>query len=105
MTMEIIKKKPFLYVDFMTFGDHDVSPLCTGYSDDAVRFEAEIDEDDGLCRDAWSVLAQPLNAVQLCGEDGEEIFLSGNEIYEYINPEMEVYLRGEYRNVSILVPA
>lgn len=88
MNCAIKKKKdgkPFKYVDYLEFGSHTVAPVSTEYDEREVNFSLEIDESEENGRIPL-LLSEKLTCGQLCGPDGEEIYVEGKDLYDYIDP-------------------
>lgn len=86
MRLELTKKKPFKYVDFLTIGQYTISPI-TSYFDTDNRFleqVIEVDEDESNGQ-VWKFINEDFIDCQLCSLDDEEIYLQGKDVLEYFD--------------------
>lgn len=98
--MEIYVKKTqepgcgFKYIDYISFGSHDVSPLSSEFDEKELKQEIEIDggSEEDVSDVPLSVLfSEHISHAQFCGPDGEEIYAEGGDVYRYIGRTIGMY--------------
>ena len=96
MEISMEKRKSFKYIDFLEFQvvgqTFAVSPTETHYSANEVAFVADeiTIKNEPVLLTAELMLGAQLIGVQLCDDSNCEIYLQGDEIFEYLDPVFQI---------------